>query len=54
MIDWGRILETLIAAFSGAFAVVLIDWIVKYYSYKKKNFQESLSIQLSFLGKREW
>jgi hypothetical protein len=47
MMDWERIIETAIAAFMGAGAVVFIDGIVKYYLYKKKNFQEAISIQLA-------
>ncbi|HEX4045745.1 MAG TPA: hypothetical protein VHZ76_08790, partial [Gammaproteobacteria bacterium] len=44
---WGKMLETLIAAGAGAAAVVFIDWMVKYYIHKKKNFQEAISIQLA-------
>lgn len=47
MIEWGKMLETLIAAGAGAAVVVVIDWLVKYYLYKKKNFQEAISIQLA-------
>lgn len=47
MIEWGKMLETLIAAGAGAAVVVVIDWLVKYYLYKKRNFQEAISIQLA-------
>lgn len=47
MIEWGRMLETLIAAGAGAAAVVFIDWMVKFYLYKKRNFKEAISIQLA-------
>ncbi|HEX4068965.1 MAG TPA: hypothetical protein VHX42_02605 [Candidatus Babeliales bacterium] len=47
MIEWGKMLETLIAAGAGAAAVVFIDWMVKFYLYKKRNFQEAISIQLA-------
>src|SRR5579862_9570827 len=46
-IECGRMLETLIAAGAGAAVVVVIDWLVKYCLYKKKNFQEAISIQLA-------
>lgn len=47
MIEWERMLEILIAAGVGAAAVVFIDWMVKYFLYKKRNFQEAISIQLA-------
>ena len=45
--EWKTTVEIFVASATGAGIIVFIDWIVKYYLYKKKNFREAISIQIA-------